>query len=225
MPNTPTVGTFLPNGYLNLASFPGPTGQQDAYGNNFPSPLAPGKVIELSASEARTAAAPGTTLYDGAYQCILLDSSATASLATQGLSAWVRLDSGASQNALPELTYENATVTTADEANTLGGAYVQAGIFINPATYNGQSNAPTPGQFAFIFVGAGRAQVVYNGSATQGNNVLAVSPGSAQAGQFAPAAAAASTFPAGIALTASTGAASTGVALFQNLFYRIANQG
>jgi hypothetical protein len=224
VPNIPTVGIFVPNGYLNIGSFPGPTGQQDAYGLNYPSGLNPGKVIELSPAEARNIAAPGTNLYDGAYQCVLLDSSASASLASQGLSAWIRLDSGASQGALPETTYENATVTTADEINTLGGAFVQAGIFINPATYNGAVNTPTPGQFCFIFVGAGRAQVVYNGSATQGNNVLAVSPSSAQTGQFAPGAAAASTFPNGTALTASTGAASTGVALFQNLFYRIANQ-
>jgi hypothetical protein len=224
MPNTPTVGVFVPNGYLNAGSFAGPTGQTDAYGLNYPSGLNPGKVIELSAAEARANAAPGTNLYDGAYQAVLLDSSATASLASQGLSAWIRFDSGASQNALPELTYENATVTTADEVNALGGAFVQAGIFINPATLNGAANTPTPGQYCFIFVGAGRAQVVYNGSATQGNNVLAVSPASAQTGQFAPGAAAASTFPAGVALTSSSGAGSTGVAQFQNLFYRIANQ-
>lgn len=224
MPNLPTVGVFVPNGYLNVGSFPGPTGQRDAYGMDYPSGLNPGKVIELSASEARANAAPGTTLYDGAYQCVLLDSSATAALATQGLSAWIRLDSGASQGALPETTYENATVTTADEINTLGGAFVQAGIFINPATYNGAANTPTPGQFCFIFVGAGRAQVVYNGAATANQTVTAAAP-STGTGQFAPGAATTTLLPTGIALTAAAGAGSAGVAMFQNLFYRIANQG
>jgi len=225
MPNTPTVGVFIPNGYLNLGSFASPTGQQDAYGNQYPTALAAGKVIELSASEARVAEYPGTTLYDGAYQCVLLDSSATAALAVQGLSAWIRLDSGATQGALPMTTYENATITTADEANTLGAPFAMAGIFINPATVGGVSNTPTPGQYCFIFVGAGRAQVVYNGSATAGNNVLPVAPNSAQLGQFAPGAAAASIYPNGTALTTTSGAASTGPVLYQELFYRIANQG
>jgi len=87
------------------------------------------------------------------------------------------------------------------------------------------SNTPTPGQYCFIFVGAGRAQVVYNGSATAGNNVLPVAPNSAQLGQFAPGAAAASIYPNGTALTTTSGAASTGPVLYQELFYRIANQG
>jgi hypothetical protein len=225
LPNIPTVGLFVPNGYINAGSFVGPSGQTDAYGNSYPSGTVPGKVIEMSASEARNVAAPGTNLFDGAYQVVLLDSSASSALATQGLSAWIRLDSGASQGPLPETEYENATVTTADQINALGGAFIQAGIFINPATLNGASNAPTPGQYCFLFVGAGRAQVTYNGSATAGNGVLAVSPSSAQTGQFAPGAAAASTFPSGTALQSTVGAGSTGVAVFQNLFYRIANQG
>jgi hypothetical protein len=225
MPNIPTVGVFVPNGYLNLGSFAGPSGQQDAYGNNYPSGLTPGKVIELSASEARGLAAPGTNLYDGAYQCVLLDSSATTALAAQGLSAWIRLDSGATQGALPMTTFENATVTTVDEANTLGLPYVFAGIFINPATLNGAVNTPTAGQYCFIFIGAGRALVTYNGSATAGNNVLPVAPNSAQLGQFAPGAAGASIYPKGIALQATTGAASQGVAMYQEIIYRIANQG
>lgn len=225
MPNIPSVGVFIPNGYLNVGSFASPSGQGDAYGNIYPSGLTPGKVIELSPSEAANAAYPGTALYDGAYQCVLLDSSATASLATQGLAAFIRLDSGAAQGALPETDWENATVTTADSVNTLGGAAVFAGIFINPPTINGQSNAPTPGQYCFIFVGAGRAKVTYNGSATAGNNVLPVAPSSAQTGQFAPGAAAASIYPNGIALQSTSGAGSQGVSAWQELFYRITNQG
>ena len=224
MPNIPTVGIFIPNSYLNAGSFSSPSGQGDAYGNIYPSGLTPGKVIEVSASEARGIAIPGTNLYDGAYQVVLLDSGATASLATQGLSAWIRLDSGATQTGLPESDYENATVTTADQVNTLGGAAIFAGIFINPATVNGVANGPTPGQYCFLFVGAGRATVTYNGSASVGNNVLPTAP-SVGSGQFVPAGFAASAYPNGLALTATTGAASQGVAMYQNLLYRIANQG
>lgn len=225
MPNIPTVGVFIPNSYLNAGSSVSPSGQGDAYGNIYPSGLTPGKVIELSPSEARSVAIPGTALYDGAYQYVLLDSGATASLATQGLSAWVHIDSGSTQSSLPMTDFENGTVTTADQINTLGGAHVLAGIFINPATVSGAANGPTPGQYCFIFIGAGRAQVTYNGTAAVGNNVLPIDPTTGQTGQFVPAAFAASILPNGLALTAATGAGSTGVALYQEIIYRIANQG
>ncbi len=228
MPNIPTpAGVFVPNGYLNVGSFSSPSGQGDPYGNIYPTATTPGKVIELGASEARALAAPGTNLYDGAYQVVQLDSGATASLASQGLSAWIRLDSGPTQGALPMTAYEIPQVTTADIANVEGGADTAlfAGVFINPATLNGSPNTPTPGQYCFIFVGAGRAQVTYNGSATAGNQVLPVSPASAQLGQFAPAAAAASVYPPGVALQTTSGAGSTGVAMWQNLIYRIGGQG
>lgn len=224
MPNIPTIGVFVPNGYLNAGSFAGPSGQQDAYGNNYPSGLTPGKVIELAPGEARSLALPNTSLYDGAYQCVLLDSGATASLATQGYAAYIRTDSGASQTAFPETSYENGSVTTADQAVALGVPLTSlfAGIFINPATVNGVSNAPTPGQYCFIFVGAGRAAVNYTGSSTAGQQVV---PSGASNGQFTPQSATATVFPAGVALNNTTGAASQGVALWQNLFYRISNQG
>lgn len=225
MPNIPSVGVFIPNGYLNIGSFASPSGQGDAYGNIYPSGTTPGKVIELSASEARMAQAPGTNLYDGAYQIVQLDSSATGSLTSQGLSAWVRLDSGPTQGALPETAYEIPQVTTPDIANQLGGAFIFAGVFINPATYNGAANTPTPGQYCFIFVGAGRATVTYNGSATANQQVLPVAPNSAQTGQFAPGNAAASNFPFGIATSTTSGAGSQGVAYFPSLIYRIGNQG
>jgi hypothetical protein len=224
MPNVPTVGIFIPNGYLNAGSFASPSGQSDAYGNIYPSGLTPGKVIELSPSEATTAAIPGTTLYDGAYQCVLLDSGATASLATQGLTAWIRLDSGANQASSVDTDYANGTVTTADQINTLGGQAIQAGIFINPATVNGVSNSPTPGQYCFIFVGAGRAVVQTNNAVALSNNILPVAPAGGAAGLFVAGAPAASQFTPGIPLT-TTAAAGPVVAAYQNLFYRISNQG
>lgn len=226
MPNIPTIGLFIP-GYLNTCNSSSPSGQGDSYGNIYPSGLTPGKVIELSAPEARSVAAPNTNLYDGAYQWVQLDSGATASLATDGLSAWVRTGSQGSQTGFPQIDYEIPVVTTADQANTLGepDTALFAGVFINPATVGGVANTVTPGNYCFIFVGAGRATVTYNGSAAAGNQVLPVAPTSAQTGQFAPAAAAASIYPFGIALNATTGAASQGVAMFQNLIYRIGGQG
>lgn len=217
MPNLPTVGVFLPNGYLNLGSFAGPSGQQDAYGNNFPTALTPGKVIELSPSEATTAAAPGTTLYDGAYQCVLLDSGATASLATQGYAAYIKLDQGATQGALPMNEYENATVTTADVAGATDLNFF-AGIFVNPATVSGLTNSPTPGQYCFIFVGAGRAVTKFTGTPTVGFQVV---PHGNADGLFVAQAAAATIFPAGIAMQA----VNPGISQWPELFYRIANQG
>lgn len=227
MPNIPSIGVFVPNGYLNVGSFSGPSGQTDAYGQVYPTGTTPGKMAMLSAPEARSLAAPGTTLYDGCYQVVQLDSGATQSLTSQGLSAWIRLDSGPTQGALPETAYEVPTVTTADIANQIGGAdfALFAGIFINPATYNGAVNTVTPGQYCFLFTGAGRAVVTYNGSASVGNQVLPVSPQSAQLGQFAPGAAAASVYPGGVATNATSGAASQGVAYWNTIIYRVGGQG
>lgn len=221
MPNIPTIGVFIPNGYLNAGSSSSPSGQGDAYGNIYPSGLCPGKVIELSASEANAVALPKSTLLDGAYQYVLLDSGATATLATQGYAAYVKLDSGPTQGALPMTEWENGTVTTADVAGTVDLSFF-AGIFINPATYGGQSNAPVPGQYCFIFVGAGRALTLYTGSAAQGNQVV---PSGATNGEFTPQAAAATIYPAGVAMQATTGAGSSGVSQWSELFYRISNQG
>lgn len=217
MPNIPTVGVFIPNGYLNLGSSAGPSGQQDAYGNIYPSGLCPGKVIEVSASEAASIAAPGTALYDGAYQYVLLDSGATASLATQGYAAYIKLDSGATQGALPMTEYENGTVTTADVAGATDLNFL-AGVFVNPATFNGQSNAPTPGQYCFLFVGAGRAVAKTTGSAAVGNQVV---PTGTNTGLFTAQAPAVTIYESGVAMQTGT----SPVVQWPNLFYRISNQG
>jgi len=221
MPNIPTVGVFIPNGYLNIGSSAGPSGQQDAYGMNYPSGLCPGKVIEVSASEATSVAAPGTALYDGAYQYVLLDSGATAALATQGYAAYIKLDSGATQGALPMTEYENGTVTTADVAGATDLEFF-AGVFINPATYNGQSNAPTPGQYVFLFVGAGRAVTKTSAAVTSAGQQVV--PNGLNTGLFAPqtlGSPVASIYPTGIAMQTGT----TPVSQWSELFYRISNQG
>lgn len=162
MANVPTIGVFLPS-FLNACNSPGPTGQTDAYGLTYPSGLNPGKVIELGPNEAQGLAAPGTNLYDGAYQWVLLDSGATAANATVGLAAYIRLDSGAVQGALPETAYNAPSVTTSDAATSSG---IFAGVFLNPATLNGQANGPTPGNWTMLFVGAGRAVVQVGTTAT-----------------------------------------------------------
>lgn len=216
MANVPTIGVFLPS-YLNACNSPGPTGQQDAYGQNFPSGLNPGKVIELGPNEAQGLAAPGTTLYDGAYQWVQLDAGATADLATSGFAAYIHLDSGATQGALPETAYNVPTVTTADQAGEVG---LFCGVFLNPATLNGVDNTPTPGNWIPIFVGAGRAVVNFNTTVTGGIGA-AVLP-IITTGLFSNVAAVASVAKQGIAVTVPV-ASTPGVAYFPDLIYRIPN--
>lgn len=154
MANSPTVGVFIPGGYLNTCNSPGVTGQQDAFGNNYPTGTSALKMIELGSNEAQNLAAPGTSLYEGAYQWVQLDSSATAANAAVGMAAYIKIDSTASA-----YTNQNALVTTYDQVSAFSAASLGAGVFINPTTFNGQSNLPTPGNWCFIFVGSGAAQV------------------------------------------------------------------
>lgn len=222
MPNIPSVGAFIPNGYLNLGSFAGPSGQRDAYGLDYPSGLTPGKMVQLGTAEAAVVAAPGTALYDGTYQAVLLDSGATAALATQGYAAYVKMDSGAVQGALPMTEYDNLTVTTADVAGA-NNLFLFAGIFVNPATVGGVANTPTANQYCFIFTGGGRAVTKYSSSgATLGQQVV---PDGAATGEFTSRAAGASVYPSGIALQTVTGVGSSGVSLWQEIIYRVGNQG
>jgi hypothetical protein len=162
--STPAI--WLP-GFLNACNSASSTGAgADAAGNPYFQGLNPGKMIVLGTNEAQNAAAPGTTLYDGSYQWVQLDSGATAANATLGMPAFILLDSGATQGAQPETAYNVPTVTTADRANTLGLNPLFCGVFINPATISGVANGPTPGNWTMIFVGAGRVQCNYAGAAT-----------------------------------------------------------
>lgn len=181
MPNLPSIGAFIP-GYLNTTNSTSPSGQGDAYGNTYPSGLTPGRAIQLGTAEAQNLAAPGTSLYDGCYQYVLLDSGATAANATAGMAAYIRIDSGATVGSLPESDYDNLSVTTYDQVTNQTAASLGAGVFINPATLNGLANGPTPGNYCFIFVGGGRVKaniatatgtsigntVSYNGSSNSG---------------------------------------------------------
>lgn len=222
MANQPTIGVFLPS-FLNACNSPGPTGQQDAYGTNYPTGLNPGKMIQLGTGEAQELAAPGTTLYDGAYMWVNLDSGATAANATVGLAAYIKLDSGATQGALPETAYQGPNVTTSDQVTGGDEANLFAGVFINPATIGGVANTPTPGNWIMIFVGAGRAAVQI-GTATNVNLGAPVNAGGT-AGVFNTSAAFSTVATAPTVAKAVTVPASTtaGVAYFSDIFYRLPN--
>jgi hypothetical protein len=223
MANNPTIGVFIP-GFLNTCNSPGPTGQQDAYGQNYPSGLNPGKMIELGTSEAQNLAAPGTVLYDGAYQWVQLDSGATAALATNGFAAFFRLDSGANQGALPETAYQIPIVTTQDQAasGVLNLQNFFAGVFINPVSVNGAATGPTPGNWTFIFVGAGRAAVNYGATVTGGFGGAVIPEPAGTAGKFESVAALATVVEQGIAATTPV-ANTSGVAYYQSIIYRLPN--
>ena len=217
-----TPGIWLP-GPINTINSSSASSQADMAGNPFWMGLNPGKVIVLSANEASNYAAPGTTLYDGAYQYVQLDSGATAAYATQGYAAYVMLDqSGLSQGTLPEAAYTTPVVTTGDVANALGLNVFQAGVFINPATLNGNANGPTPGNWTMIFVGAGRVQVQVGSVAAVvlGN---AVYPDSGHIGKFQGGATIPTTsVPYGQGIVAGSTSA-TAVSYYSELIFRFPN--
>lgn len=158
-----TPGIWLP-GPLNTINSPSLSGQADIAGNPFWMGLNAGKLVVLSTQEAQNVAAAGTlvsgsTLYDGSYQYVQLDSGATAAYALAGSPAFILLDQGAGEGTLPETAYGVPVVTTADVANSLGLKSLFCGVFINPSTVNGASTAPTPGNWTMIFAGGGRVAV------------------------------------------------------------------
>lgn len=219
-----TPGIWLP-GPLNTINSSSSTSQADIAGNPFYMGLNPGKVIVLSANEATNYAAPGTTIYDGAYQYVQLDSGATAAYATQGNAAYFLLNSGgAAEGTNPENAYPIPVVTTGDVANALGLNGFFAGVFINPATLpNGIANGPTPGNWTMIFVGAGRAQVQVGtvAAVVLGN---AVFPDTSHIGKF-QGSATNSTTPGmsnGLAITPGLVSA-TAVAYYKEIIFRFSN--
>jgi len=225
MANNPTVGIFLPGGYLNNYNTANDTGASDAYGNIYPTGSNVGKMIEVGDLLAATSTTPGAAgtgsyatpsgfpLFGGAYQIVQVDSGATAANVAYGTPAYIRLDSGVTQGALPETSYQNIVVTTADIQNQIGGSLnLFAGVFLN---------AITPGNFGIIFVGAGRAGVLYGtvGGTALGTPVLT----NGSTSNFITAAATNTTVvPANVGLAVSTPATGAyGVAYFPNIFYRL----
>jgi hypothetical protein len=224
MPNIPgAAGVFLPS-FLNTCNSAGPSGQTDAYGIVYPSGLTPGKVIMLAPAEAQSLAAPGTTLFDGAYQWILLDSGATAANATAGMAAYVRLDSGPTVGALPETDYAGGNVTTYDQVTNEAAASLFAGVFINPATVNGVAAGPTPGNYTFLFVGAGRVAVnIATATGTTIGNTVSFN-GSTNSGFTSNNSNTVDATTLGVAVSVPS-VASGCVVWVKNLIYRVFNQG
>jgi hypothetical protein len=214
-----TPGIWLP-GPINTINSTSPSAQADIAGNPFWMGLNAGKTIVLSANEAANYAYPGTTIYDGAYQFVQLDSGATAAYATQGYAAYVLLNSGGpAQGTIPENAYPLPVVTTGDVANTLGLNVFFAGIFINPATVGGLANGPTPGNWTMIFVGAGRAQVV-TGSVAAVALGNAVYPDSGHIGKFQGAATISTTGVVNGQGIVAGGTSSTAVAYYNDIIFR-----
>ena len=223
-----TPGIWLP-GALNTVNSNSVSAQADIAGNPFWMGLNAGKLVVLSTQEAQAQAATGTivsgsTLYDGSYQYVQLDSGATAAYATAGMAAFILLDQGAVQGTSPENAYPVPVVTTADVAVAVYGSVALAnaffcGVFINPSTVNGASTAPTPGNWTMIFAGAGRATVNVGSVANValGN---AVFPDTNHLGKFEGAA----DFPAtpgkvGIAVSPGT-SGNTAVAYYPEIILR-----
>ena len=222
-----TPGIWLP-GYLNTCNSPSPTGQQDQVGNPYFMGLNPGKMVVLGSNEAQNAAAPGTALYDGSYQWVQLDSGATAAYAVEGCSAFILLDQGGpAQGTEPENAYTRPVVTTADVAENLYGSVplanaFLAGVFINPATYQGQANGPTPGNWCMIFVGAGRVPIL-TGAVDPLILGQAVFPDTAHEGAFESTADLPVTPGAvGVCVTAAT-STHLGVAYYRDIIFRFPN--
>ena len=220
MANAPTAGgIFLPYGYVNNFNSASATGQVDAYGLVYPSGSTNGKMIELGDNEAANATAPGTpaanALLGGAYQIVLLDSSATAATCVAGNAAYIKLNQNSiTAGTLPETGWSTISVT--DYAHR-DATNLVAGVFINPATLNGVANTPTPGNFTIIFVGAGRCAV---NILTATSTAIGGAVNSGSTGGGFDTATTSSILTVGTAVTVPA-ASSTAVAYFPNIFYRL----
>ena len=167
MPTLPTVGVFLP-GKLNAVNTPSFLGAQDAYGTNYPTGLVSGKAIELSFKEAQDLQAGPPSieqLYEGAYQFVQVDSGAVAAEVNTGLAAFYKLPNPAAPVA------GIGTVTSESSVSPVASKSLFAGVFLNPIP---------PGNYGFIFVGAGRVNVTFKttlGTAGQQGNTAVVGGG------------------------------------------------
>ena len=217
-----TPGIWLP-GPLNTINSTSPTSQQDIAGNPYFMGLNPGKMVVLGAAEAQNVAAPGSTLYDGSYQYVHLDSGATAAYATEGFAAYFLLDQGGpAQGTNPETAYQYFKVTTGDVANALGLNNMFCGVFINPTSRDGNDYTPTPGNWVEIFVGGGRVTVQVGAVA---NVALgdAVYPDSGHIGKFAGNAASSTTpIASGLGMVAGTDG-NTAVAFYKDIIFHFPN--
>ena len=205
MANSPTVGVYIPGQYLNTSASASSTGATDPItGNNYPTGLNVGKVIEISDLMAASLTAPGTAtsnqLFGGAYQWVQVDSAATAANVAPNLAAFIKW---------PTVATDAIVVT--DEAHATAES-LPAGVFIQTIT---------PGQYGFIFVGAGKVNVAFKTPLTTAGavgNTVNVGGGSGTFDSFS--ATAVNNQSLGIAVTAP--AASTVSPIYiKDIIYRI----
>jgi hypothetical protein len=201
MANYKAPGGYIAAKYINAVNTPTASGAQDPVtGASYPTGATRGDIIVLSAEEATALQAPTTTLYEGTYQLVQVDSAATAANCTIGKAAYTKYSNGV--NAVTDASH-------ADAVNAF------AGVFINPTAY-----APTPGSHVYIFRGNGRVNLAFgtltNGSPAIGDIVNTIGT----AGLFDDASATALTSrTVGIA-TAAPATNTTSVVLIQNDYSR-----
>lgn len=217
-----TPGIWLP-GPLNAINSSSESSQADIAGNPYWMGLNAGKMVVLGTNEAQDKAAQDTTLYDGSYQYVQLDSGATAAYATEGFAAYILLNQGQAQGTLPEAPFATPVVTTGDVAHALGLDNMFCGVFINPATLVATNdNVPTPGNWTMIFVGGGRVTVQVGAVAdvAVGN---AVYPDTGYVGKFEGNAAPTTTpRKSGLGLTVGT-SGNTAVVYYSDIIFRFAD--
>lgn len=211
MANVPTVGVYIPGTYLNQCNSPFPTGAGDAYGNIYPTALNVGKMIEIGTTLAQSLTNPAgaNQLFEGAYQWIQVDSGATAANVQPGLAAFIKLDPGGTAGVEPQAGWQQMTVTDQSHADSTN---LVAGVFIE---------AIPPGNFGFIFVGAGRVETTF--TAATGTTIgSVVNIGATGNGTFDSAIPTSGTTSAkiGIAVTAPI-AGGTSATYVRDIFYRI----
>ena len=153
MANAPTQGVWLPN-FVNACNSPYSTGAGDPItGNPLPTGLTPYKMFELSFIEAQASQAPSPSieqLFEGSYIWVQVDSGATVAEVQTGLPAYYKIQTAS--NSVDPI----ATVTGYSGATAVN---LFAGVFLNPIT---------PGNWGVIFNGAGRVNVLYKSSLTNG---------------------------------------------------------
>ena len=141
-------GGYIAGKYLNSVNSTTATGAADPVsGAPYPTGATQGDIIFLSASEALALSAPTTTLYEGIYQLVLVDSAATAANCTIGKAAYTKYATGIN------------VVTDAAHADSVN---MFAGVFIIPTAFT-----PTPGNYVYIFRGQGRVLASF-GALTNG---------------------------------------------------------
>jgi hypothetical protein len=158
--NNPTVGVYIPGTYINSSASPYPNGAGDLYGNQYPTGLNVGKMVEIGDGLAAQSSNPAyaTQLFGGAYQWIQIDSGATQAYIAPGRAAFMKLNpAGVGAGVEPQNGFPNMLVTSQDQADSIN---LRAGVFIDPTA--------VPGNYAFIFVGAGRVEVTYRSALTNG---------------------------------------------------------